>query len=133
MIPVDTAPAPLRFLNTVLPMPQAADGLASTVLDGPGSVVAAVFALLLWGAAAFAVTILAARRAQRVDVRELVTRSAGRSREPDLAPTPLVGLAPRWSSSRPGDRACRDLLPGVAGWSRRALASHRCSTGESGR
>lgn len=72
VIPVDTAPAPLRFLNTVLPMPQAADGLASTVLNGPGSVAAAVVALLLWGAVAFGVTTLAARRAQRVDVRDLV-------------------------------------------------------------
>lgn len=37
VIPVDTAPAPLRFLNAVLPMPQAAGGLTATVLDGPGS------------------------------------------------------------------------------------------------
>ncbi len=72
VIPVDTAPAALRFLNVVLPIPQAADGLASTVLDGPGSVVAAVFTLLLWGAASFGVTTLAARRAQQVDVGDLI-------------------------------------------------------------
>ncbi len=72
VIPLDTAPAPLRFLNTVLPMPQAADGLTATVLDGPGSLAGAVFVLLLWGAGAFAVTTFAARRAQRMDVRDLV-------------------------------------------------------------
>ena len=71
VIPVDTAPAPLRFLNAVLPMPRAADGLAATVLDGPGSLVAAVLALLLWGGAAFAISVAAARRAQQVDVRDL--------------------------------------------------------------
>lgn len=71
VIPVDTAPAPLRFLNTVLPIPQAADGLAVTVLDGPESLTAAVLVLLLWGSAAFAVSAAAARRAQRVDVRDL--------------------------------------------------------------
>jgi putative membrane protein len=71
VIPVETAPAPLRFLNTVLPMPQAADGLAATVLDGPASLPAAVLVLLLWGGVALAVTTAAARRAQQVDVRDL--------------------------------------------------------------
>ena len=80
VIPVDTAPAPLRFLNAVLPMPQAADGLTATVLDGPGSLPAAVFALLAWGGVAFAVTTVAARRAQRLDVRELADE-----REPQRA------------------------------------------------
>ena len=74
VIPVATAPAPLRFLNTVLPVPQAADGLAATVLDGPGSLVAAVFALLLWGGVAFAISVSAARRAQQVDLRDLTGR-----------------------------------------------------------
>ncbi len=72
VIPVDTAPAALRFLNAVLPIPRAADGLAATVLDGPQSVVAAAFTLLMWGVAAVAVSALAARRAQQVDVRDLV-------------------------------------------------------------
>jgi putative membrane protein len=74
VIPVDTAPAPLRFLNTVLPMPQAADGLAATMLDVPASLVAAIVVLLLWGGVALALTTAAARRAQRVDIRTLADR-----------------------------------------------------------
>jgi putative membrane protein len=71
VIPVDTAPAPLRFLSSVLPMPQAAEGLTATVLEGPGSLAAAVLTLLIWGLAAVAVTTVRAGRAQQLDVRAL--------------------------------------------------------------
>jgi putative membrane protein len=71
VIPVDTAPAPLRFLSSVLPMPQAAEGLTATLLEGPGSLAAVVLTLLLWGLAAVAVTTVRAGRAQQLDVRNL--------------------------------------------------------------
>ena len=72
VIPVDTAPRPLQLLNDVLPMTQAADALAVAVLDGPGSVLAGIVVVLLWAAVAFGATVLAARKAQQLDVRELV-------------------------------------------------------------
>jgi putative membrane protein len=80
VIPIATAPGPMRLLHDVLPMPQAAEGLVATVLDGPASLAAAVLVLLLWGGASFAVSTSAARRAQRVDVRDLT-----REQEPQPA------------------------------------------------
>ena len=71
VVPVDTAPAPLQVLNTLLPMPQSADGLTATILDGPVSLAASVLVLLLWGGVAVAAAVAAARRAQQMDVRDL--------------------------------------------------------------
>ncbi|QIK66240.1 hypothetical protein G7072_07675 [Nocardioides sp. HDW12B] len=71
VIPLDTAPQPLQALNGLLPMTRAADGLAATALDGPGSAVLAVVVLLLWAGAAFLLTTRAAARAQQVDVADL--------------------------------------------------------------
>ena len=73
VIPLDTAPWPLQVLNGALPMPAAANGLEVTVLDGPGSVFAAVAVLVAWAAVTFCVTVVAARKAQQVDVRELMS------------------------------------------------------------
>ena len=78
VIPLDTAPWPLQLLNGALPVPSAANGLTVTVLDGPGSVAAAVAVLVAWALAGFVATVLAARRAQQVDVEELM------SDQPDL-------------------------------------------------
>lgn len=72
VIPLDTAPRPLQVLNDVLPMTQAADALAVAVLDGPGSVLAGVVVVVLWALLALGATVLAARKAQQVDVAELV-------------------------------------------------------------
>jgi putative membrane protein len=83
VIPVDTAPEPLQLLNDVLPMTQAADALAVSVLDGPGSVLGSAAVVVLWALVAFGATVLAARKAQQVDVHELVVEE--RERELELA------------------------------------------------
>lgn len=71
VIPLDTAPWPLQVLNGTLPMPAEANGLDVTVLDGPGSIAATVAVLLAWAAVAFTITVVAARKAQQVDVADL--------------------------------------------------------------
>ena len=71
VIPLDTAPWPLQVLNGALPVPVAANGLTVTMLDGPGSVAAAIAVLLAWAAVAFVATVIAARRAQQVDLADL--------------------------------------------------------------
>jgi putative membrane protein len=71
VIPVDTAPWPLQVLNGALPVPRVADGLTVVMLDGPGSVAAMVAVLLGWSVVAFVGTVIAARRAQQVDLDEL--------------------------------------------------------------
>jgi putative membrane protein len=81
VIPVDTAPRPLQLLNDVLPMTQAADGLTVTILDGPGSVLAAAVVVVLWALVAFVATVLAARRAQQLDVAEIVREERARELE----------------------------------------------------
>jgi putative membrane protein len=75
VIPLDTAPWPLQVLNGALPVPSVANGLVVTILDGPGSVAAALAVLLAWAAVAFGVTVLAARKAQEVDIAELTQLS----------------------------------------------------------
>ncbi len=76
VIPLDTAPWPLQLLNGALPMPAAANGLEVTVLDGPGSVAAAIAVLVAWALVAFGVTVLAARKAQQVHVEDIVAEPA---------------------------------------------------------
>lgn len=71
VIPLDTAPWPLQVLNGALPMPSAADGFTVTMLDGPGSVAGSVAVLLAWAVIAFVATVIAARRAQQVDVQTI--------------------------------------------------------------
>ena len=73
VIPLDTAPWPLQLLNGALPVPASANGLAVAILDAPGSVAASVAVVLAWSAVAFVATVLAARRAQLVDVGDLRT------------------------------------------------------------
>ncbi len=69
VVPIATAPGPLQVLNRVLPVSRAADGFNRLVLGGQvGSPATALVVLLLWGAAALAVTTLAARRRQRLDL-----------------------------------------------------------------
>ncbi len=83
VIPVDTAPRPLQVLNDVLPMTRAADAFASVVLDAPGSVLGAVVVVVLWALVAFVATTLAARKAQQVELDELL-RDVRSEREPEL-------------------------------------------------
>ncbi len=69
LVPIATAPGPLRVLNQALPVTRAADGFTRLVLGGRvGSPGADLVVLVLWGVAALAVTSLAARRRQRVDL-----------------------------------------------------------------
>jgi putative membrane protein len=72
LVPIDTAPAPFQLANKVLPVSRAVDGFAHLTLGGQvGSLPADVTALVLWGVAAFLLTALAARRAQRLDPADL--------------------------------------------------------------
>ena len=77
LLPIDTAPALLRALNGFLPIARASDAISHLTLGGQvGTVASDVLVLLLWGLVALGVTVLAARRKQRVTVadvqRELV-------------------------------------------------------------
>ena len=76
LVPVDTAPTLIQSLSGVLPVSLAAEGIGNLTLGGRvGSVAGSAAALLGWGAAALAVTTVAARRRQRVtlsDVRRQV-------------------------------------------------------------
>lgn len=77
LVPIDTAPAAVRLLNAVLPVPRAADAVASLTLGGEvGSPVADTLVVAAWGLTALAATTLAVRRRQRLttaDVRRLAT------------------------------------------------------------
>ena len=75
-VPVESAPWPLRLLNALVPVASLADGLGATALEGPGSVAASVAVLLVWGSAAFLLSTQAARKAQQVDVQQLVESGA---------------------------------------------------------
>jgi putative membrane protein len=78
-VPVDTAPPLIQALSGVLPVPLAAEGLGNLTLGGRvGSVAGSLVALLLWGAAALAVSAVAARRRQRVSVSDVRRRVAAR-------------------------------------------------------
>ena len=78
-VPVDTAPPLIQALSGVLPVPLAAEGLGNLTLGGRvGSVAGSLVALLVWGAAALAVSTLAARRRQRVSVSDVRRRVAAR-------------------------------------------------------
>ena len=71
-IPIDTAPAPVQLLHAVLPVPRAADALATLTLGGAvGSPWADAAVVLLWGAAGLVATALAARRRQRLSPDQL--------------------------------------------------------------
>ena len=83
IIPLATAPEPLRALNGVLPMTVTADALVAALLDGPGSVVAAVVVLVVWGLVAFGASVLAARRAQTLDLDDLRPAAGAEEREPE--------------------------------------------------
>ncbi len=77
LLPIDTAPALLQALNGFLPIARASDAISHLTLGGEvGTIAADVLVLLVWGLAALAVTVIAARRRQRVTVadvrRELV-------------------------------------------------------------
>ncbi len=80
-VPVATAPGPLRWLDAVLPVSRAADGLGRLTLGGHvGSPAADLLVLLVWGAGGLLVTTLAARRRQRVtldDVRRQLVAAPG--------------------------------------------------------
>lgn len=74
-IPIDTAPAPVQLLHSALPVPRAADGLATLTLGGAvGSPWADAAVVLLWGGAGLVATTLAVRRRQRL-TPEQVRRS----------------------------------------------------------
>lgn len=81
-VPVESAPWPLRLLNALVPVASLADGLGATALGGPGPVAATVAVLLVWGVVAFVLTLQAARKAQQVDVRQLVEVEPSRGRSP---------------------------------------------------
>ncbi len=75
LVPIVTAPGPLQLLNKVLPVTRAADGLNQLALGGQvGAPGAALAVLLVWGVAALAVTTLAARRRQRLDLDDVRRR-----------------------------------------------------------
>jgi len=72
LLPIDTAPGLLQALNEVLPVARAADALSHLTLGGQvGTVATDVLVLLVWGVVALGVTVLAARRDQRVTVADL--------------------------------------------------------------
>ena len=72
LLPIDTAPGLLQALNQVLPVARAADALSHLTLGGQvGTVATDVLVLLVWGVLALGVTVLAARRDQKVTVAEL--------------------------------------------------------------
>lgn len=76
LVPIDTAPSLLQAVSGYLPVSLASEGISALALGGQvGSLAAATVALLVWGAGALAVTMLAARRRSRVtlsDVRRTV-------------------------------------------------------------
>ncbi|HEX6246859.1 MAG TPA: YhgE/Pip family protein [Nocardioidaceae bacterium] len=79
LLPVEAAPGAVRALNAVLPVPLAAEGLRGLVLGtGPGSALGTAAGLAVWGAAAFAVTVVAARRRRRVTLSDVRRRVAAR-------------------------------------------------------
>jgi putative membrane protein len=72
LLPIDTAPGLLQALNQFLPIARAADAISHVTLGGRvGTVAPDVLVLLTWGAAALGVTVLAARRRQRVTVADV--------------------------------------------------------------
>jgi putative membrane protein len=72
LLPIDTAPGLLRVLNGVLPIARASDAISHLTLGGQvGTVAPDVLVLLVWGVAALAVTVLAARRQQRITVSDV--------------------------------------------------------------
>ncbi len=72
LLPIDTAPGLLRVLNEFLPIARASDAISHLTLGGQvGTVAADVLVLLVWGLVALGVTVLAARRQQRVTVADV--------------------------------------------------------------
>ena len=79
LVPVATAPAPIRALGEVLPVSLTADGVAGLTLgDAVGSAFGSAAGLLVWGGLALAVTTVAARRRQRVSLADVRRRVAAR-------------------------------------------------------
>jgi putative membrane protein len=69
VIPLETAPGPLRTLNAVLPLPAYVDGASQLLTGGSvGSRAVDLLVLLAWGAAACVATVLTVRR-RRVEPR----------------------------------------------------------------
>ncbi len=69
VIPLQTAPGPLRTLNAVLPLPAYVDGASQLLTGGTvGSRAVDLLVLLAWGAAACVATVLTVRR-RRVEPR----------------------------------------------------------------
>ena len=67
VIPLETAPAPLRTLNAVLPLTAYVDGASQLLTGGDvGSRVADTLVLLVWAGAAVLATVLAVRRRRLV-------------------------------------------------------------------
>lgn len=72
LVPVETAPAPLAALDGLLPVSALARLLDPALVAGaPTGVGGSVAVLVLWGAAAVAVGVVAARRRQQVRVADL--------------------------------------------------------------
>ena len=72
LLPIDTAPGLLRALNGFLPIARASDAISHLTLGGQvGTVSQDVLVLVAWGAVALCVTVLAARRKQRVTVADV--------------------------------------------------------------
>ena len=79
LVPVDTAPELIQSLSGVLPVSLAAEGIGNLTLGGRvGSVAGSLVALLVWGAAALALTTVAARRRQRLTLSDVRRRVAAR-------------------------------------------------------
>lgn len=82
LLPIDSAPAVVRVLHGLLPVPVAAD-LVQSGLTGRGAVVAGFLLLVTWGVVGLVLSTRAARRAATVtpaDLRALTDEAAARPR-----------------------------------------------------
>jgi putative membrane protein len=72
LLPIDTAPSLLRVLNEFLPIARASAAMSHLTLGGQvGTVAADVLVLLVWGLASLGLTVMGARRRQRVTIDDL--------------------------------------------------------------
>ncbi len=83
VIPLETAPGPLRTLNAVLPLPAYVDGASQLLTGGSvGSRGLDLLVLLAWGAAGCVATVLTVRR------RRMEPRTAGVAPQQSTSPAP---------------------------------------------
>ncbi|WP_164519577.1 YhgE/Pip family protein [Nocardioides ferulae] len=86
LVPIDSAPAVLRALHGVLPVPVAADLVRWALLDTGAGLAGGVLLLLAWGGAGLVLSVRAARRAARLSIDD-VRAAAGEDVDRELAMT----------------------------------------------